>query len=125
MRLDSLLPPLFSAYGVHGLNFPLHRPEVAEREHHRAKGTEFLGRRLRQLASEPEKLLRAYYVDAMDVQSLKREQARTSAEVAEAESQLANDGGEGFRSCCRRPRMSRRACGFCTCPGWDSNPHAL
>jgi DDE domain len=29
-------------------------------------------------------------------------------------------------SCCRRPRMSRRrACGFCTCPGWDSNPHAL
>jgi hypothetical protein len=43
----------------------------------------------------------------VDVQTLKREQARNSAEVAEAESQLANDGGESFGSCCRRPRMSR------------------
>ena len=25
----------------------------------------------------------------------------------------------------RGNRGSRRACGFCTCPGWDSNPHAL
>jgi len=53
------------------------------------------------------KLLRAYYVDAVDVQTLKREQARSSAKVAEAESQLANDGEKSFGSCCRRPRMGR------------------
>jgi len=68
------------------------RVEVAERERHRAEATEFLGRRLRQLAKEREKLLRAYYVDAIDVATLKREQARINAEVAEAESQLATDG---------------------------------
>jgi site-specific DNA recombinase len=68
------------------------RTEVAERERHRAEATEFLGRRLRQLANEREKLLRAYYADAIDVATLKREQARINAEVAEAESQLANDG---------------------------------
>jgi site-specific DNA recombinase len=65
------------------------RVEVAERERHRAEATEFLGRRLRQLANEREKLLRAYYADAIDVAILKREQARINAEVAEAESQLA------------------------------------
>jgi site-specific DNA recombinase len=68
------------------------RVEVAERERHRAEATEFLGRRLRQLANEREKLLRAYYADAIDVATLKREQSRMNAEVAEAESQLANDG---------------------------------
>ena len=68
------------------------RTEVAERERHRAEATEFLGRRLRQLANEREKLLRAYYADAIDVATLKREQTRINAEVAEAESQLANDG---------------------------------
>jgi site-specific DNA recombinase len=47
---------------------------------------------LRQLANEREKLLRAYYADAIDVATLKREQSRISAEVAEAESQLAIDG---------------------------------
>jgi hypothetical protein len=52
----------------------------------------FLGRRLRQLANEREKLLRAYYADAIDVDTLKREQARINAEVAEAEAQLASDG---------------------------------
>jgi hypothetical protein len=52
----------------------------------------FLGRRLRQLANEREKLLRAYYADAVDVTRLKREQARINAEVTKAESQLANDG---------------------------------
>ena len=50
-----------------------------------------MGRRLSQLASE-RKLLRAYYADAIDVTTLKREQARINAEVAQAESQLANDG---------------------------------
>jgi site-specific DNA recombinase len=68
------------------------RIEVAERERHRAEATEFLGRRLRQLANERNKLLRAYYADAIDVAALKREQARINAEVAEAESRLANDG---------------------------------
>jgi hypothetical protein len=51
-----------------------------------------LGRRLRQLATEREKLLRAYYADAIDVATLKREQARIDADVTQAESQLANDG---------------------------------
>jgi hypothetical protein len=67
------------------------RVEVAERERHRAEATVFLGRRLRQLANEREKLLRAYFADAIDVQTLKREQARINAEVAQAESQLATD----------------------------------
>ncbi len=67
------------------------RVEVAERERHRAEATEFLGRRLRRLAKEREKLLRAYYADAIDVATLKREQARIKADVAEAESQLASD----------------------------------
>jgi hypothetical protein len=42
------------------------------------------------------------------VQTLKREQARTRRRGArEAESPLANDGGEAVGSCCRRPRMSQ------------------
>ena len=68
------------------------RVEIAERERHRAESAGFLARRLRQLANEREKLLRAYYADAIDVATLKREQARINAEVAEAESQLASDG---------------------------------
>ncbi len=68
------------------------RVEVAERERHRAEGAAFLSRRLHQLATEREKLLRAYYADAIDVAILKREQARINAEVADAESQLATDG---------------------------------
>src|SRR5581483_10016489 len=39
-----------------------------------------------------EKLLRAYYADAIDVAILKHEQARINAEVAEAELQLATEG---------------------------------
>jgi len=70
------------------------RTEVAERERHRAEAAGFLARRLRQLANEREKLLRAYYADAIDVATLKREQARINAEVAEAESQLATDGAK-------------------------------
>ncbi len=49
-------------------------------------------RRLHQLATEREKLLRAYYADAIDVAILKREQARINADVADAESQLATNG---------------------------------
>jgi site-specific DNA recombinase len=66
--------------------------EVARRERHRAEVATFLSRRLHQLATEREKLLRAYYADAIDVAVLKREQARINAEVADAESQLATDG---------------------------------
>jgi len=54
--------------------------------------TAFISCRLRQLANERDKLLRAYYADAIDVETLKREQARINAEVAEAEAQLATDG---------------------------------
>jgi DNA invertase Pin-like site-specific DNA recombinase len=68
------------------------RTEIAERERHRAEATALLARHLQRLANEREKLLRAYYADAVDVQTLKREQARINAEVAEAESQLATDG---------------------------------
>ena len=68
------------------------RVEVAEKERHRAEVAEFLSRRLRQLATEREKLLRAYYADAIDVAILKREQVRINAEVADAESQLTTDG---------------------------------
>jgi hypothetical protein len=78
------------------------RVEVAERERHRAEVAAFLSRRLHQLATEREKLLLAYYADAIDVAILKREQARISAEVAEAESQLVTDG----RSWRRRSRSS-------------------
>jgi hypothetical protein len=68
------------------------RQEIAERERHRAEATVFLGRRLRQLANEREKLLRAYYADAIDVAVLKREQGRINEEIAQAEEQLALDG---------------------------------
>jgi hypothetical protein len=50
------------------------RTEVAERERHRAESAGFLAKRLRQLAGERDKLLRAYYADAIDVATLKREQ---------------------------------------------------
>lgn len=67
------------------------KQEVSEREKHRAEATVFLGRRLKQLANEREKLLKAYYGDAIDVATLKREQARINAEVAEAEAQLSGE----------------------------------
>jgi len=43
--------------------------EVAERERHGVEATVFLGRRLHPLANERERLLRAYYADAIDVQT--------------------------------------------------------
>ncbi len=66
--------------------------EVAQREQNRAEVAAFLSRRLHQLATEREKLLRAYSADAIDVAILKREQVRINVEVADAESQLATDG---------------------------------
>jgi site-specific DNA recombinase len=81
------IPPIMERGVERGL-----RAEIAERERHRAEAAVFLGRKLRQLATEREKLLRAYYADAINVDTLKREQARINAEVAEAEAQLATDG---------------------------------
>jgi hypothetical protein len=68
------------------------RVEVAERERYRAQAAGFLARRLHQPANEREKLLRAYYADAIDVSTLRREQVRINTEVAVAESKLATDG---------------------------------
>lgn len=70
------------------------KQEVAEKERHRAEATVFLGRRLKQLANERERLLKAYYAEAIDVVTLKREQARINAEVAEAEAQLSSEGAK-------------------------------
>jgi site-specific DNA recombinase len=70
------------------------KQEVAERERHRAEATVFLGKRLKQLANEREKLLKAYYADAIDVDTLKREQARINTEVEEAEAQLSREGAK-------------------------------
>ena len=95
-ELESAVEALYEGVRVpaalrHRLEHVL-RVEVAERERYRAQAAEFLARRLRQLANEREKLLRAYYADAIDVATLKREQSRINAEVAEAESQLAQGG---------------------------------
>lgn len=65
------------------------KTEIAEREKHRAESTVFLGRRLKQLANEREKVIKAYYADALDVTTLKREQARINAEVTELEKELS------------------------------------
>jgi hypothetical protein len=59
MRLDSLPPPLFSAYGVGALTSVTWAGRRRTGSISGPQGTEFLGRRLRELASEPEKLLRA------------------------------------------------------------------
>jgi len=69
------------------------RLEVAAREKDRGKGTERAARRLQGLASERDKLLRAYYADAIPLEMLKKEQARIDGEVeaAEAELKLAGD----------------------------------
>jgi hypothetical protein len=71
-------------------------------------------RRLHQLATEREKLLRAYYADAIDVAILKREQARINADVADAESQLATNGeklGTGEADHRPRARPGQGVCG--------------
>jgi hypothetical protein len=59
------------------------RTEVAERERHRAEATVCLGRRLRQLANEREKLLRAYLADAIDVATLKRRASADQRRIGE------------------------------------------
>jgi len=67
-------------------------PRSPNGSRHKAEAMVFLGWRLRLLANEREKLLRAYYADVIDVRTLKRGQARINAEVTQAEAQLATDG---------------------------------
>ena len=62
--------------------------EVAAREKDRGRNGERAARRLTQLASERDKLLRAYYADAIPLEMLKREQSRIDGEVQEAEASL-------------------------------------
>jgi DNA invertase Pin-like site-specific DNA recombinase len=66
--------------------------EETESEKHRAEATVFIGRRLKQVANERDRLLKAYYAEAIDVPTLKREQARINTEQAQLEAQLAREG---------------------------------
>jgi site-specific DNA recombinase len=96
--LESAVEPIYERVRIppelrKGVEMAL-KQEVAERERHRAEATVFLGRRLKQMANEREKLLKAYYADAIDVETLKREQARINTEVEEAEAQLSREGAK-------------------------------
>jgi len=51
----------------------------------------FLSRRLKTIATEKEKLIRAYYADAIDLETLKREQARIREESVTLEGQLSGE----------------------------------
>jgi site-specific DNA recombinase len=62
--------------------------EIAHREEHRAEATRFAAKRLGQLARERDKLLQAYYAEAVSVEILKREQRRIDEETAELEGKL-------------------------------------
>ena len=63
-----------------------------ERERHRRRPPSSSQGDLRQLANERDKLLRAPTTPTRSTATLKREQSRINAEVAEAGSQLATDG---------------------------------
>ena len=64
---------------------------IASRESHRAEATRFAAKRLGQLAAERDKLLRAYYADAINVETLKREQGRIDSETGILEAQMAGE----------------------------------
>jgi hypothetical protein len=66
--------------------------EIARRESDRGRAAKAWGRRLEELANERDKLLRAYYADALPLDQFKTEQARIDREVGEAESRLASGG---------------------------------
>ena len=66
--------------------------EVAEREKDRGKSGERASRRLVQLAAERDKLLRAYYAEAIPVETLKLEQQRIDDEVDAAEGEITLSG---------------------------------
>ena len=65
--------------------------EIAARESARAEATRFAAKRLGQLAGERDKLLRAYYADAINVETLKREQDRIDTETGILEAQMAGE----------------------------------
>ncbi|MGH7427037.1 MAG: recombinase zinc beta ribbon domain-containing protein [Candidatus Methylomirabilaceae bacterium] len=66
--------------------------EENESEKHRAEAAVFIGRRLKQLANERDRLLKAYYAEAIDVPTLKREQARINTQQAQLEDELTRVG---------------------------------
>ena len=68
--------------------------EITARQHRNAAEREFLTRKLAKADTERRKLLDAYYANAIDVTTLKAEQARIAADVRSAEERLA---------ACRRP----------------------
>ncbi|MGH3181867.1 MAG: recombinase zinc beta ribbon domain-containing protein, partial [Streptosporangiaceae bacterium] len=63
--------------------------EIAARQHRNAAEREFLTRKLAKADTERRKLLDAYYAGAIDVTTLKTEQARIAADVRSAEERLA------------------------------------
>ncbi len=62
--------------------------EITEREKGRASKVEWLSKRLEKLARERDKLMSAYYADAIDTAMLKREQERIRRDSFEMEAQL-------------------------------------
>ena len=63
--------------------------EITARQHRNAAEREFLTRKLAKADTERRKLLDAYYAGAIDVTTLKAEQARIAADVRSAEERLA------------------------------------
>jgi chromosome segregation ATPase len=63
--------------------------EITARQHRNAAEREFLTRKLAKADTERRKLLDAYYANAIDVATLKAEQARIAADVRTAEERLA------------------------------------
>ncbi|MGH2660636.1 MAG: recombinase family protein [Actinomycetota bacterium] len=63
--------------------------EARNRDSHRARLSKNLGRRMDRLDSERDKLMRAYYAEAVPVELLKREQDRITEERASIEAELA------------------------------------
>lgn len=64
--------------------------EMVERDKDRAKTAKLWSKRLAQLANEREKLLKAYYAEAIPLEMFKREQARIESEIRHAEGQLTS-----------------------------------
>ncbi len=62
--------------------------EITEREKGRASKVQWLSKRLEKLARERDKVMTAYYADAIDTLMLKREQERIRQDTLEMEAQL-------------------------------------
>lgn len=68
------------------------KQEAATRERDRTRATQLASCRLAKLANERDRLLKAYYADALPLEMFKQEQERIDSEVSQAESQLALAG---------------------------------